>query len=79
MPAQRKFVTTEVSGQLIFLGTGTSVGVPVIGCGCDTCQSIDPRNNRTRCGLVLGLPEGVLLVDTPTDLARNCCAKKSGW
>jgi phosphoribosyl 1,2-cyclic phosphate phosphodiesterase len=68
MPAEHKFTTTDVSGQLLFLGTGTSVGVPVIGCGCDTCRSTDSRNKRTRCGLVLGLPGGVLLVDTPTDL-----------
>ena len=64
---------------LVFLGTGTSVGVPVIGCGCDTCQSTDPRNKRTRCGLVLGLPEGVLLVDTPTDLRWQLLRKKSAW
>lgn len=68
MSAERKFVTTDISGQLLFLGTGTSVGVPVVGCGCETCRSTDRRNNRTRCGLVLGLPDGVLLVDTPTDL-----------
>jgi phosphoribosyl 1,2-cyclic phosphate phosphodiesterase len=78
MPADRKFVTTDVSGQLVFLGTGTSVGVPVIGCGCDTCQSSDPRNKRTRCGLVLGLPEGVLLVDTPTDLRTQLLRERIG-
>ena len=60
--------TVDIAGQLIFLGTGTSVGVPVIGCGCATCTSADPRNNRTRCGLAIGLSEGVLLVDSPTDL-----------
>ena len=51
----------------------------MIGCGCDTCQSTDPRNKRTRCGLVLGLPEGVLLVDTPTDLRSQLLRKKSAW
>lgn len=58
----------DLRGQLLFLGTGTSVGVPVIGCRCATCTSSNPRNQRTRCGLALGLPEGTLLVDTPTDL-----------
>ncbi|MEM9354291.1 MAG: MBL fold metallo-hydrolase [Planctomycetota bacterium] len=53
------------------LGTGTSVGVPTIGCGCDVCTSDDPRNRRTRCGLALGLPEGNLLVDTPPDLREQ--------
>jgi phosphoribosyl 1,2-cyclic phosphate phosphodiesterase len=52
----------------VFLGTGTSVGVPVIGCGCPVCTSTDPRNKRFRCSLVLGLPEGNLLVDTTPDL-----------
>lgn len=44
------------------------MGVPALGCGCDVCRSPDPRNNRLRCGLALGLPEGVLLVDTPPDI-----------
>jgi phosphoribosyl 1,2-cyclic phosphate phosphodiesterase len=53
---------------MVFLGTGTSVGVPAIGCGCPVCQSDNPKNRRTRCGVVLGLPEGNLLIDTPPDL-----------
>jgi len=55
-------------GELVFLGTGTSMGVPLVGCHCAVCDSTDPLNKRTRCGLVLGLPEGALLIDTPTDL-----------
>jgi phosphoribosyl 1,2-cyclic phosphate phosphodiesterase len=58
----------SLQGRLLFLGTGTSVGVPVIGCGCAVCRSTDPRNHRTRCGLALGLPQGNLLIDTPPDL-----------
>ena len=53
---------------MILLGTGTSVGVPSIGCGCDVCRSDNPRNKRTRCSISLGLPEGNLLVDTSPDL-----------
>lgn len=60
--------TSDIRGQLIFLGTGTSVGVPMVGCACNTCRSDDPRNQRLRCGLAIGLPEGNLLIDTPTDL-----------
>jgi phosphoribosyl 1,2-cyclic phosphate phosphodiesterase len=63
---------------MVFLGTGTSVGVPVIGCGCETCRSHNPKNNRTRCGLVLGLPEGNLLVDTPTDLRTQLIREDIG-
>jgi phosphoribosyl 1,2-cyclic phosphate phosphodiesterase len=64
----KQIVSADVSGQLVFLGTGTSVGVPVIGCGCPVCTSTDPRNKRFRCSLVLGLPEGNLLVDTTPDM-----------
>ncbi|MBS0210254.1 MAG: MBL fold metallo-hydrolase [Planctomycetes bacterium] len=53
---------------MVLLGTGTSVGVPIIGCPCPVCHSDDPRNNRTRCGVIVGLPEGNLLIDTPPDL-----------
>jgi phosphoribosyl 1,2-cyclic phosphate phosphodiesterase len=61
-------VTKDIQGKLILLGTGTSVGVPSIGCGCQVCQSQDPRNQRTRCSCVLGLPGGNLLIDTAPDL-----------
>lgn len=54
--------------QLTFLGTGTSFGVPVIGCRCPNCTSSDPRDRRTRHAALLGLPEGNLLVDTPPEL-----------
>jgi phosphoribosyl 1,2-cyclic phosphate phosphodiesterase len=50
------------------MGTGTSHGVPVIGCGCPTCTSTNPKNSRTRCSVVLGLPEGNLLIDTPPEM-----------
>lgn len=62
------FKTQDIRGQFILLGTGTSVGVPAIGCGCDVCSSKDPRNKRTRSSVILGLPEGNLLVDTSPDL-----------
>jgi len=53
---------------MVFLGTGTSHGVPVIGCSCATCTSDDPRDQRTRCSVLMQLPEGNLLIDTPPDL-----------
>ena len=67
----KAIVSADVRGQMIFLGTGTSIGVPVIGCDCPTCTSTNPRNNRLRCALVLGLPEGNLLIDTPPDLREQ--------
>ena len=53
------------------MGSGTSSGVPVIGCECVVCASRDPRNRRTRCGLKLEMEGGVVLVDTPTDLRQQ--------
>ncbi|MFM8290548.1 MAG: MBL fold metallo-hydrolase [Planctomycetia bacterium] len=58
----------DLAGRLVFLGTGTSVGVPVVGCGCDVCASDDPRDKRLRTSVALGLPEGTLLIDTTPDL-----------
>jgi len=61
-------VGRSIQGTMILLGTGTSVGVPMIGCGCEVCRSSNPHNKRTRCSAILGLPEGNLLIDTPPDL-----------
>ncbi len=63
---------------MILLGTGTSVGVPAIGCGCDVCQSEDPKNKRTRCSIILGLPEGNLLIDTSPDLRAQLLREDIG-
>ena len=54
--------------KLTFLGTGTSFGIPVIGCHCPTCTSSDPRDRRTRHGAVVTLDQGRLLVDMPPEL-----------
>lgn len=71
-------VSADVSGQLVFLGTGTSHGVPLIGCDCPTCRSPDPRNRRTRCAVVLGLPGGNLLIDTPPELRVQLVRERIG-
>jgi phosphoribosyl 1,2-cyclic phosphate phosphodiesterase len=51
-----------------FLGTGTSTGVPMVGCDCAVCRSTDPRNQRYRCAVLIGLPQGNVLIDTPPEL-----------
>ena len=68
----------NLAGQLLFLGTGTSVGVPCIGCDCAVCQSSNPKNNRTRCSIVLGLPEGNLLIDTTPELRTQLLRERIG-
>ena len=57
-----------VARTFIFLGTGTSVGVPMIGCDCDVCRSDDPRNHRYRCAALIKTEHGNLLIDTPPEL-----------
>jgi len=54
--------------KLHFLGTGTSFGVPVVACACDTCRSSDPRDQRTRHAALLESGDRRLLVDTPPEL-----------
>lgn len=51
-----------------FLGTGTSTGVPMIGCECGTCTSTDPHNHRYRCAVLISTPQGHILIDTPPEL-----------
>lgn len=54
--------------ELEFLGTGTSTGVPVIGCDCAVCLSDDPRDTRLRASVVIRVGGVTLLVDTSPDL-----------
>lgn len=53
--------------KVTFLGTGTSHGVPVIGCDCAVCQSTDPRNHRTRSSLLVETGGLHILIDTATE------------
>jgi phosphoribosyl 1,2-cyclic phosphate phosphodiesterase len=50
------------------LGTGTSHGVPMIGCGCAVCRSDDPRNRRTRASAAIQANGVTLLLDTATEM-----------
>lgn len=55
--------------KLTFLGTGTSFGVPQLGCGCAVCHSRDPRDRRTRVGALVATDAGAnILIDTPPEL-----------
>ncbi len=74
----REVLTTDICGQFILLGTGTSVGVPSLGCPCDVCTSLDSRDKRTRCSALVGLPQGNLLIDTPPDLRQQLLRERVG-
>jgi phosphoribosyl 1,2-cyclic phosphate phosphodiesterase len=58
----------EPSIEWTLLGTGTSMGVPMIGCHCSVCSSTEPRNQRTRAGASVRTPLGRMLIDTPPEL-----------
>ena len=60
--------------RLTFLGTGTSFGVPQIGCRCPTCTSSDPRDRRTRSAALLETRGKRLLIDTPPELRLQLVA-----
>jgi phosphoribosyl 1,2-cyclic phosphate phosphodiesterase len=77
-PIKKMPHTTDIRGQFVLLGCGTSVGVPALGCGCAVCQGGLPRNQRTRCSAILGLPEGNLLIDTSPDLRTQLLREKIG-
>ena len=60
--------------RLVFLGTGTSFGVPQIGCRCRTCTSTDPHDRRTRSAALIEAGDRRLLIDTPPELRLQLIA-----
>ena len=61
--------------KLTFLGTGTSFGVPQVGCHCAVCRSTDPRDRRSRCGAFIETDGGTrILIDTPPELRLQLVA-----
>ena len=60
--------------KLTFLGTGTSFGVPQIGCACAVCRSTDPRDRRSRSGAVVESGGRAVLIDTPPELRLQLLA-----
>ncbi len=64
--------------RLTFLGTGTSQGVPMIGCECAVCRSDDPRDRRLRTSAVVHLGEQNLLIDTTPEFRLQCLRNAIG-
>lgn len=58
--------------EITFLGTGTSHGIPVIGCSCSICHSPDLRDKRLRTAIHVRSPEMSFCVDTPPDFRQQC-------
>ncbi|MCA9876761.1 MAG: MBL fold metallo-hydrolase [Thermomicrobiales bacterium] len=62
--------------EITFLGTGTSNGIPVIGCTCAVCRSDDPRDKRTRTSAVVRAGGATFLIDTATELRSQALANQ---
>ncbi len=65
--------------KLTFLGTGTSTGVPAIGCECETCVSDDPRDNRLRVSILIEHGGRTVLVDTSSDFRQQALRQGIRW
>jgi len=62
--------------KITFLGTGTSYGVPMIGCECNVCTSGNPKNSRTRSSVLVSENKHSILIDTATELRIQCLKNK---
>ena len=60
--------------ELLFLGTGTSAGIPMIGCRCEVCASSDPKDKRNRVSVVVSYKGTRVLIDAPPELRLACVA-----
>jgi phosphoribosyl 1,2-cyclic phosphate phosphodiesterase len=60
--------------ELLFLGTGTSAGVPMIGCHCEVCTSPDPRDKRMRASVLISTGSTSVLVDSTPEVRLQCVA-----
>jgi phosphoribosyl 1,2-cyclic phosphate phosphodiesterase len=65
--------------EVIFLGTGTSQGVPMIACDCAVCTSTDPRNRRTRQSIHLVMDELHVQVDASSEFRLRCIEERVTW
>lgn len=58
--------------KITFLGTGTSYGVPMVGCECRVCTSDNPKNSRTRSSIIISEGDYNILIDAATELRIQC-------
>lgn len=66
-----KFHASRFTMRITVLGSGTSHGIPAIGCACAVCTSPDPRDHRTRCSIAVEWRGKTLVVDTPPEFRQQ--------
>jgi phosphoribosyl 1,2-cyclic phosphate phosphodiesterase len=69
-------MSAKTTGKLTFLGSGTSQGVPVIGCQCPTCQSTDPKDQRLRVSVLVEVPDLTFAIDAGPDFRQQMLRAK---
>ncbi len=62
---------TDIHGEIEFLGTGTSTGIPVIGCGCEVCRSADSHDKRLRASAIVRVAGKNILIDCGPDFREQ--------
>ena len=62
--------------KITILGSGTSTGVPMVGCSCPVCRSLEPWDKRTRASILIETAGNYILVDTSTDLRKQAIREK---
>lgn len=63
-----QITNSGVIAEMVIMGTGTSIGVPVVGCRCSVCLSDNPRNRRMRSGVLIRAPHGEMIIDAGPEL-----------
>jgi len=65
-----------MQAEIIILGSGTSMGVPTLGCGCRVCTSTDPRNARSRPSIAIRWDNHTVIIDTGPDFRQQALREK---
>ena len=67
----------KVIAEMVIMGTGTSIGVPVVGCRCSVCLSDNPRNRRMRSGVLIRAPHGEMIIDAGPELRMQLVRERA--
>jgi len=72
------YMKESYNSRLTFLGTGTSQGVPIIGCGCDVCKSSDEKDKRLRSSALIEQNGLRILIDAGPDFRQQLLRENIG-